>query len=132
MSRILVVNSTKFKMNRAWLLKLWKDLCELLQKSSKLNRRQKESLSQELVLVSFAGSEGALGELVFCVTKLKSQARENQHSWQAEFSYLLIHGVLHLLGFEHEGKGPEARKKAQLMLKFQDVLFDRIREKYDF
>ncbi len=52
---------------------------------------------------------GILGEIVICLPKVKSQAKELKHSPQFELEILLIHGVLHLLGFDHE-KGPAESK----------------------
>lgn len=48
------------------------------------------------------GSEEEItGEIYICWDRVNSQASEYGHSWQREFSYLLVHGILHLLGFEH-------------------------------
>lgn len=47
-------------------------------------------------------AHGMLGELVICGSVLKSQAREYGHREQLELQILLVHGVLHLLGFDHE------------------------------
>jgi probable rRNA maturation factor len=72
------------------------------------------------------------GELVLCPEVLKKQAKDHELSFKAEYAYMLIHGVLHLLGYDHEGEGTAARRKAQVMFKLQDQLFDRLRKKYDF
>jgi rRNA maturation RNase YbeY len=48
---------------------------------------------------------GRLGELVICLPTLKKQARELGHKPELELDVLLTHGLLHLLGFDHE-KGP--------------------------
>lgn len=47
-----------------------------------------------------------LGEVIICYPRAKKQAREAGHSLEREISFLLIHGILHLLGFDHE-KGEE-------------------------
>lgn len=54
---------------------------------------------------------GWLGELVICVPVLKRQARELGHTPEQELDVLLAHGILHLLGLDHE-KGP--RHAAQM------------------
>lgn len=72
------------------------------------------------------------GELVLCPQVLKKQAKEHGLSFKAEFAYMLIHGVLHLLGYDHEGEGASAKRKARVMFAVQDQLFDRLRKKYDF
>lgn len=56
---------------------------------------------------------GVLGDLVICLPTLKSQARTLGHSAELEMDVLLTHGVLHLLGFDHELSHREAKKMAQ-------------------
>jgi probable rRNA maturation factor len=53
---------------------------------------------------------GILGELVICLPILKSQALQVGNSPVQELDVLLVHGVLHLLGFDHE-LGPQDEKK---------------------
>lgn len=72
------------------------------------------------------------GELVLCPQVLKKQAKEHGLSFKAEYAYMLIHGVLHLLGYDHEGETASAKRKARVMFALQDQLFDRLRKKYDF
>jgi probable rRNA maturation factor len=51
--------------------------------------------------------QGHLGELIICLPVMRKQAKELAHTEQTEFQVLLVHGVLHLLGLDHE-RGPEA------------------------
>lgn len=46
-------------------------------------------------------NEGS-GEIFICLERAKKQAREKGHSVKKEVSILLIHGILHLAGFDHE------------------------------
>ncbi|MES2801034.1 MAG: rRNA maturation RNase YbeY [Bdellovibrionota bacterium] len=72
-------------------------------------------------VLSFASiEEGSLGELLFCLDVLKKQAKEQGHSLENEFQYMLIHGVLHLLGYDHE----LSKKEEKLMFRIQDDLFE--------
>ena len=43
-----------------------------------------------------------LGELVISVQTLKKQAKEFKVTFEQELKRLLVHGMLHLLGFDHE------------------------------
>ena len=43
-----------------------------------------------------------LGEIYLSVEKAKEQAKEFGHSEKREICYLSIHGLLHLLGYNHE------------------------------
>lgn len=73
----------------------------------------------------------SLGELVLCPQVIKMQAKQHKLSFEQELGYLLIHGVLHLLGFEHEGQSAVHRARARKMMKLQDQLFDRLCKKFD-
>ncbi|MCB0347497.1 MAG: rRNA maturation RNase YbeY [Bdellovibrionales bacterium] len=70
-------------------------------------------------VLSFSADDESMGELVFCIDKMRVQAKENVHSLESEFLYLLIHGILHLNGFEHENNAEEAKR----MFKIQDDVF---------
>lgn len=43
-----------------------------------------------------------LGEVVVCYPQAARQAAEQQHPLEAEIALLVVHGVLHLLGYDHE------------------------------
>lgn len=44
---------------------------------------------------------GMLGDIVLCPTVAAAQAVDNGRSSEAEADYLLVHGLLHLLGYDH-------------------------------
>jgi probable rRNA maturation factor len=44
---------------------------------------------------------GLLGDIVLCPAVTDRQAREHGRSASAEAEYLLVHGILHLLGYDH-------------------------------
>lgn len=72
-------------------------------------------------ILSFANDETeSLGEMVFCWPILQKQAIEHELSQEQELGYLMIHGILHLLGFDHETPGTDAEK----MLELQDEIFE--------
>jgi probable rRNA maturation factor len=45
--------------------------------------------------------EGLLGDIVLCPTVTHRQAEGHGRTPQEESEYLLVHGILHLLGFDH-------------------------------
>lgn len=78
-------------------------------------------------ILSFSGfTECEIGELALCGEVVDAQAEDHGLSRNEELGYLLIHGVLHLLGYEHE-KGGQAAKE---MFELQDALFEVLRKKY--
>jgi probable rRNA maturation factor len=43
-----------------------------------------------------------LGDLVICAPVVSREAREQRKSFEAHWAHIVVHGVLHLLGFDHE------------------------------
>jgi probable rRNA maturation factor len=56
-----------------------------------------------------------LGDVVISVETAARQAREMGHSLDQELSILLVHGILHLLGYDHMEKGDAERMQAREM-----------------
>ena len=52
-------------------------------------------------MVNQEPEEGILGDLVLCPSIAAEQARTAGHSTTAELDLLTVHGILHLLGFDH-------------------------------
>ena len=52
-------------------------------------------------LVNEEPEEGVLGDLVLCTAVAERQAREAGHPVEAELLLLTVHGILHLLGYDH-------------------------------
>ncbi|MFB0972604.1 MAG: rRNA maturation RNase YbeY [Neofamilia sp.] len=65
-----------------------------------------------------------LGDIVINLEKIKSQALEFNHSKERELSYLTVHSMLHLLGFDHidEEDRVEMRKKENEIMEELGIL----------
>ena len=63
-----------------------------------------------------------LGDMVISVERVKEQAKEYGHSAKRELSYLVVHSVLHLLGYDHLDEGPQ---KAQ-MREREDAIMEEL------
>lgn len=63
--------------------------------------RHKDTLT-DVLSFPMGQEEEVTGEIYLCWPRVMEQADEFGHSWQREFSFLLVHGILHLLGYEHE------------------------------
>jgi len=74
-------------------------------------------------VLAFAGDEAPLpeggchlGDIVISVPRAAEQARDTGHSLSRELRILLVHGYLHLLGFDHEAdRGVMMRTQRKLL-----------------
>lgn len=59
-----------------------------------------------------------LGSIVICEKRAREQAEEYGHSYMRELHYLAVHGLWHLLGYDHmtEEDKPEMRAKEEKIL----------------
>lgn len=60
-----------------------------------------------------------IGSVAVCCDRAKEQAEEYGHSYERELHYLLVHGIMHCLGYDHmtdEDKA-EMREKEEYILK---------------
>ena len=55
-------------------------------------------------------STGLLGDVVIAVPEAARQAQQGRRSLDEELMVLLIHGILHLCGYDHERSEKEARR----------------------
>jgi len=69
----------------------------------------------------FASMPLYLGDIVVSVDTAKRQAQQQEHSLQTELAWLVAHGLLHLLGWDHPDEESLVR-----MLKQQVILLRRI------
>ncbi len=87
------------------------------------NYRQKNYPTDVLSFMS-DDHEMGLGDLVICLPVVREQAGRHGLSFNEELSYVVLHGFLHLLGYDHESSQREDR----LMMKLQDDVFEKINQ----
>jgi probable rRNA maturation factor len=61
-------------------------------------------------VLSFPGEEGHLGDILISVPTALRQAAEAGHGAERELRTLLLHGVLHCMGYDHETDGGEMER----------------------
>jgi len=54
-----------------------------------------------------------LGEVIISYPQAVIQAKEHHHSIKKEIAILIIHGILHLLGYDHDQPEPERQMKSR-------------------
>jgi probable rRNA maturation factor len=77
---------------------------------------------------SGVGAEGIAGDLAISVTTALSQAAEHGHSLSTEIKVLVLHGLLHLAGYDHEvddGKMARRERLLRAKLKLRQGLIER-------
>lgn len=97
-------------------------------KITQLNRDYR-GIDRETDVISFALEDGEaninfefgrlLGDIYICVPRMKAQAKEYGHSLTREMGFLTVHGLLHLLGYDHMEKEEE-----KIMFKKQEEILD--------
>lgn len=145
--QVLIVNESKHAVPRKFVQKWVDQVTAELRFKKILSAKQTQ---QELTLVfldkksaqkinlEFRGKDYAtdvlsfdsmdpssFGELVLCPEVLKRQSKEHQLTYQDELGYMLLHGILHLLGYDHE----LGEKEAIEMFGIQDTVFEKLLKK---
>ena len=72
-------------------------------------------------LLSEIGADQLLGDLVICAQLVQTEAREKQCQAKDHWAHLTLHGVLHLLGYDHE-----TRQQAEAMEALEISLLETI------
>lgn len=142
--KILIVNQSSVRTPRkfieTWCLQIQKEFLKrkvfgkeqskkeltlvfLNTKDAKKTNKQFRGKDYATDVLSFeAMSPESLGELILCPQVLQRQAREHGLSYQEELGYMILHGILHLLGYDHE-VGP---REAEIMFGLQDAVFAKL------
>lgn len=106
------------------------EVCIALVGETKMRRlnRTYRNMDRTTDVLAFAyretgsGVAPLLGDVVISVPTAKRQAKACNHSLDEELLRLLIHGVLHLAGYDHE----QSRQQARLMQRKEAELFEKL------
>ena len=92
--------------------------------------REYRGIDRETDVISFALEDDKsfnrsdiriLGDIYISIDKVNSQSIEYGHSLLRELSFLAVHGMLHLLGYDHLEK-----KDEEVMFKLQEDILDEM------
>ncbi|MDO9027168.1 MAG: rRNA maturation RNase YbeY [bacterium] len=99
------------------------DLTVIFTDSARLRRLNRRYRGKDRVtdVISFAMTEGTdsrynpreLGDVFISLPRARRQAREYCTSAEAEIRRLAVHGVLHLLGYDHIQPGPARKMRSR-------------------
>ncbi len=146
-----VINNTKWQVSEVFLKWLLNHISKDLAKTAKHRKALKKQVGIVFIdqkamrklnkqyrgkdkvtdVLSFAGGgevmgdDVFLGDIVLCVEQVKKQAEEHDLHASEELCYLVVHGLLHLLGYDHEVSPAEAKK----MFRIQDKLFADLQDR---
>lgn len=69
--------------------------------------------------IKYENDYRVLGDIYISIDKVKEQAKEYGHSEKRELAFLAVHGLLHLLGYDHMEK-----KDEKVMFSKQELILD--------
>ena len=81
-------------------------------------------------VLAFPGVDGHLGDLAISFPRARAKARAFGHHVEHEIRILMLHGLLHLLGLDHEadrGRMARAEKRWRARLRLPGGLLERVR-----
>lgn len=73
---------------------------------------------EDIEAVKQADDLMVIGDIIISKEKVIEQAKEYENTFEREFAYLLVHGILHLLGYDHMEEAEKAlmRKNEEMIL----------------
>lgn len=89
--------------------------------SARLNQTYRQKIGPTNILSFSYDIKTAHGDMVLCAPLINKQAREQNKSTKAHWAHLIVHGCLHLLGYDHQTK-KEAKEMETLEIKILEKL----------
>ncbi|HOP24985.1 MAG TPA: rRNA maturation RNase YbeY [Defluviitoga sp.] len=68
----------------------------------------------DVLSFAYGLDENIIGDIVISVETIDKQSTEFGNTFEEEFFYILIHGVLHVVGYDHETSDQDAIKMFEL------------------
>jgi len=99
-----------------------KEEIQKLNKNFRKKNKPTDVLSFALADLPVQSEKGYLGEIVICPDVAKENAKKYKNSVKKEVMKIFIHGILHLLGYDHE----KSEKEALLMEEKQEKYLSKV------
>ena len=92
--------------------------------------RERRGVDRPTDVISFALEDSPddfdefrmLGDIFISIPNMQEQAREYGHSEKRELSFLVVHGLLHLLGYDHM----KSKEDEKIMFDLQDEILESL------
>lgn len=104
--------------------KIEKSASVILVDNEEIHKINKEYRDKDYAtdVISFEeDDEDYIGEIFISIDKVYEQAKSYDHSERREFAFLLVHGLLHLQGYDHMNEADE-----KIMFGKQDEILDEL------
>ncbi|MDN5342421.1 rRNA maturation RNase YbeY [Oceanotoga sp. DSM 15011] len=83
---------------------------------------RKKSGPTDVLSFEYGLNEPVIGDIVISSEKIYEQSKEFNNSFNNELYYILIHGVLHILGYDHIYDESEAEEMFEIQKKYFNLL----------
>lgn len=100
------------------------DIAEMTVLNSTYRRKQGPTnvLSFPLFLPDgIAFDHPPLGDIVICAPVVNNEAREQQKTLEAHWAHMIVHGIYHLLGYDHE-----TEREAEIMEELEIQIMEKL------
>ncbi len=87
-----------------------------------MNELQPGQFDPEICEIDMDTGDILLGDMVISVPRCQAQGEEYGHGYRREVSYLAVHSLLHLLGYDHVDEGEDKR----LMRSREETVMERL------
>lgn len=91
---------------------------------SRALNREYRGKDQPTNVLSFAGAGEVLGDVVICAPVVVREAREQDRALRAHWAHMVVHGCLHLRGYDHEHDTDARRMEAREARILRSLGFD--------
>lgn len=87
--------------------------------SSRLNKKYRGKDRATNVLSFPLAEQNFLGEIILCLPVIRNEAKKQNQPLKKYFQYIFVHGLLHLVGFDHQTnrQANDMEKEEQRLLK---------------